>query len=399
VSASRSKLAPFMATVMATGGLGIGLDALTKSTADSKNSVASSGAKVKLLSDTGAAVCLVAEDRPRVCTVAMFLAADEPVTAVNVTLILRDREFEPTVRNANSSGPGVPVMPAGRHAVRLELTAKARWRDLLPANGILTVTTASGGVEYLRPIRMAMGDRSALEPFAIGATASLTFLGTLATGIVLYIKKIKPSHRMGSPSWRASDSWASNVTVGAGLISGLMTLVLSDQTVYMSPTTYRVLTALLSAILALSPVVYGLFRTRTDASTQDVGVADRFSLLQPDTNQFEGFVFFFLAAGWLTLWANTGQLVVFSLLIYELAHMKIITVFTQSLVVVASSFIGLGLLAYGFTSLYRTAKTVSSTAGPAPVAPAPPLAKPGELPTAELVPHGSRRRGGDWSML
>jgi hypothetical protein len=412
MAASGSKLAPFMATVMAVGGLGIGLDALTKSTSDARISLTSSSTKVKVLSDTSNPVCLVAGDRPCVCTFAMFLAADEPVTAVNATLILRDGKFEPTVHNANPSEPVTPIMTAGKHAVRLELTAQKPWRDLLPASGILTATTASGGAEYLRPIKIAMGDRSYWEPIAIGATAALTFLGTLVTGIVLRAKKIAPSHRMGSPSWRAGDSWASNVTVGAGLISSLMTLVISDQTVYMSPTTYRVVTALLSAILALSPVVYSLFRMRTDVSMQDVGVADRISLLQTDTNQFEGFVFFFLAAGWLTLWATTGQLVVLNLLIYELAHLRIITDFTQGLVVGASSLIGFGLLAYGFASLYRTAKTASIAAAPpkpaglaaapAPVGPTAPLALP--LAKAAAVPapnpqHASRRRGGDWSML
>ena len=73
-----------------------------------------------------------------------------------------------------------------------------------------------------------------------------------------------------TPAWKAFDqmgapvrtqSWASNAAIGGGMLTSLLALV-AETTRYLNKTTYVVSPAVFAALVALAPVVYGLFRAR-----------------------------------------------------------------------------------------------------------------------------------------
>jgi hypothetical protein len=90
----------------------------------------------------------------------------------------------------------------------------------------------------------------------------------LAAGLVaiaalsaLWASHTPPWYRMGSPTWEFQQSWGANVTIGTALLGTLLTLtVFPDRVHWMDKNSYTLLQTLLAALIALAPLLYGLFR-------------------------------------------------------------------------------------------------------------------------------------------
>ena len=157
--------------------------------------------------------------------------------------------------------------------------------------------------------------------------------------------KIRLDYRMGAPSWKASESWSSNLTVGAGLVNAVMTLaVATDFTVFMTKPSYGALTMLLGALVVLAPIVYGISRHKVSVSTSPL-----------DPPVFEGAVSVFLVAGALTLWASAGQLLTFSLLIGEVWRAGALSGVVAAVIAVLTLGVLYALLNYGHSSMLEAA--------------------------------------------
>jgi hypothetical protein len=210
--------------------------------------------------------------------------------------------------------------------VKVQLTFPKGWRRDWPpsvASGVLGILSDNNRYEGTpKRLRVLAPSGSRWQTTVVLLPAALSLLVALAAAVYLRRNGIGLLDRMGAPNWRASESWSSNLTVGAGLANGVLALaVISDLTVFMTKPAYGVVTMLLSALVILAPIVYGLFRRARTAqeSTVEPTVATRLQLLQPAAKeQFDGYVVMFLAAAALTLWASGGQLLTFALLIGEL---------------------------------------------------------------------------------
>ena len=172
--------------------------------------------------------------------------------------------------------------------------------------------------------------------------------------------RIGLDYRMGAPSWKASESWSSNLTVGAGLVNGVLALaVVSDFTVFMTKPSYGVLSMLLGAFVLLAPIVYGISRRAVDVvKTDPAPVVTQKNILVPQAqgkDEFEGAVGVFLVAGALTLWASGGQLVTFALLVLELWRFGVLGAPLAAIVAMLVLAVFAALLGHGATSMYEAA--------------------------------------------
>jgi hypothetical protein len=103
---------------------------------------------------------------------------------------------------------------------------------------------------------------------------------------------------MGNATWTFGQSWGANVTIGAGLLGTFLTLLaFPDHPQILDKGSYTLLQALFVAIIALAPLVYGLFRRDVQASRNGMATTDS-----------QGYVIMFLLAGGLVLWGAIGQL-------------------------------------------------------------------------------------------
>jgi hypothetical protein len=163
--------------------------------------------------------------------------------------------------------------------------------------------------------------------------------------------------RIGTPSWRAPDSWSANITVGASFVNALMTAgVSADQMHSMSRTGYSIAVVLFSSLLVLAPVVFGLFRNRGLREQAPVNSLTK----RPIVESGEGYVATFLAAGWLTLWASLGQLATFGLLIYELRQTNGLSEPVARLISVIVAGVMAGISGYAGYGMVTTARLASA---------------------------------------
>jgi hypothetical protein len=240
-------------------------------------------------------------------------------------------------------------------AIKVQLTLPSGWRQSWPpsvASGVLGILSNDRYEGTPKRLRVLAPSGSVWQTRAILGPAALALL--VAIGVAVYLQRAKVGllDRMGAPNWRASESWSSNLTIGAGLTNGVLTLaVISDLTVFMTKPAYGVVTMLLSALVTLAPIVYGLFRKARTAERAEPNVQNRLALLQPAKEQSDGYVVVFLAAGALTLWASGGQLLTFALLIGELWSVAALTTPVAVVIVGLVLVVFVALFVYGGKSM------------------------------------------------
>ena len=132
-------------------------------------------------------------------------------------------------------------------------------------------------------------------PLILAAAAFLYALIMLGIGGHL-------SKPMGAPEWKLAESFLSNVTVGSGLLNGLMALAFFSVAVLADKDTYMLLSALFAALAALAPFFNSFTRSPNP----------KFDPKNPDNApQFIGVVWSFLTASFFTIWGNAAQIALF----------------------------------------------------------------------------------------
>jgi hypothetical protein len=260
---------------------------------------------------------------------------------------------------AGCSGNVIHIDHEPGQAVRVTLELPQGWRNVLwphVASGFIGVVNDAQRFEAApKRLRVLAPSPSYWQWLVVLVPGCLALVEVAAVARRLRAKDITLDHRMGSPSWKASESWSSNLTVGGALVNGVLSLALvSELTVFMTKASYTVLTMLLAAFALLAPLAYGISRRRVVGKEPAASVVTAQNILvpQPDAvDEFEGTVRVFLLAGALTLWASGGQLVTFALLIVEVWRFGALSGPLATIVVALSFFVLAGLLQHGFTSM------------------------------------------------
>ena len=239
-------------------------------------------------------------------------------------------------------------------AVNVTLTLPDDWRHgLMPrvATGLIGLTTNAKPGEFEgtpKRLRILAPAPSRWQGFILLVSAGLALA---AGGLAAIVSSARLRDRMGAPSWSASDSWGTNLTVGAGLVNGVLALAVTDTTAYMTKSSYTALNMVLASLVLLAPIVYGLFRREVEGAGEPVDPNVPASLLNAPAKRFEGYVIVFIVAGFLTLWASLGQLLTFALLIGELRIADVIGNGVAIVVAVLVIVVAIGLLIYGLVTM------------------------------------------------
>jgi hypothetical protein len=155
----------------------------------------------------------------------------------------------------------------------------------------------------------------------------------------------KLTRRMGSPKWDFASSWATNITLGGGLLGGILAFSLfPDYGHFIDKSNYLAASLVFPVLAGLAPQTYNIFRKPADDRTDPTGM------------QLQGFVLSFVIAAALTAWAAIGQSVVTALAIGELYCSGYLDAWLSGPVVVLLILLSLGLAVYVVSTVVLTAK-------------------------------------------
>lgn len=127
--------------------------------------------------------------------------------------------------------------------------------------------------------------------------------------ISLWVLRKKLEKPVGGPQWNFTTSFATNFTIGTGLLTPLIgTNVMTDALHYMTKFHYALLAILFAALLLLAPAVFSFFSTPRQI-TSSAGQTSTVSV---------GSVGLFLATSALMIGAVVGQLITVGLAIAEI---------------------------------------------------------------------------------
>ena len=152
---------------------------------------------------------------------------------------------------------------------------------------------------------------------------------------------------MGMPTWEFSQSWASNISVIGGLVTGSALTFLSDEikTHFLSRTGYAILLFVFPFLSTLAPLIYNLTRDIKTVSTPSGPAAI-----------FEGRAYMFVLASVFTMWGSIGQLVLQALMFHELRQAELLESSLVGFLDWVLGFITLGVLWYGGNTIIKTVK-------------------------------------------
>jgi hypothetical protein len=153
---------------------------------------------------------------------------------------------------------------------------------------------------------------------------------------------------MGSPTWDFSRSWASNLTVvGAFLSTTLALSSLPELTRHISKGGYALLNVIFTLIVAIAPFVFNVIRKPI---LTDVPGADGSTL------QYQGYVFAFLIASGITVWAVSGQMITLIILVDEFSGAGLAPLLTRLLEALIG-ILTLCVMLYAAITIFWTAKS------------------------------------------
>lgn len=104
--------------------------------------------------------------------------------------------------------------------------------------------------------------------------------------------------RIGPASWDFSRSWGSNLTVVGALLGTIISAGVLPERLAVPKATYAALNLLFAALIVLGPFIYNATRRQVDVSRSA-------EVTEP---QFQGYVWSFLLATAITLWAVLGEI-------------------------------------------------------------------------------------------
>ena len=185
------------------------------------------------------------------------------------------------------------------------------------------------------------------------STADVLVLGALVFAIAFVIVRaltmrpigFKLSDRMGPATWDFTDSWASTLTaVGALLGTILGAGVLPEETQRLSNAAFAGLNLLFGVLIVLAAFVYNATRQPTKKNGKE-------------EVQYQGYVWSFLLASAMTLWAVLGELATMFLLLAEIqaeGSMSAPPILVFQSVLAAA---GVVLIVYAWRTIYWTVES------------------------------------------
>lgn len=308
---------------------------------------------------------------PRRCRTTIFIrpGASAPVGGVRLRAVLARADGDDIAVDLSTecasgcSANTVHIVGEPATAVRVTFELPADWRapwSPQVASGLLGIVSDKNRFDGVPKRLRVLAPSPSYWQWAV-----ILVPGVLAIAVaLLVVAELDKAHvqldePMGSPSWRASESWSSNLTVGAGLVNGVLALaVVSELTVFMTKPSYAVLSMLLGAFVLLAPIVYGISRRRVVVNDAGHPAMTARNILVPQASgavEFEGSVTVFLIAGVLTLWASGGQLITFALLTVELWRFGALSGPLATIVALLSLAVFAGLLLHGKRSMLEAA--------------------------------------------
>jgi len=153
---------------------------------------------------------------------------------------------------------------------------------------------------------------------------------------------------MGSASWDFSQSWATNITVAGAILTTLLGFSgLPDYGKFMPKSSYLSLGILFGVLVTLAPSVYNFIRKPVDPPPPDPN-----NLVPATGPSFQGYVFGFLLASFVTLWGVLGQLATIGLLLKELVDSGPLPSVMGSAFNIVIVLVALFLLVYSNVTIY-----------------------------------------------
>lgn len=293
------------------------------------------------------------------CRASVLVRATKPGTAaLRAELGSGTQRVPLTVQVGDTAASTFAAPAAGAFPVQVVLKGQSRLLEFVLREGFIGTGSGIGFDSTPRILRLVPTSPSNWEPRLLLLPGLLALSITFVAGLVA-AAGLKDSgglfSRMGGTTWRASDSWSANITVGASFVNALLAVgVFKDQTHYMSSKTYTLIVVLFNSILALAPVVYSLFTERVRNLPERPLTTAGIPLPQPVVETTEGFVVTYLAAGWLTLWASLGQLFTFGMLDLELMRMGLLTRVSAYTIAVLLGAVVAGLSVYAGVAMAKT---------------------------------------------
>lgn len=177
--------------------------------------------------------------------------------------------------------------------------------------------------------------------------ASLVFWAPLAASglaltlsIVLMRPKQQLVKRMGPPMWDFSASWATNVTLGGGLLVIVLGFTLfPDNGHFLSKGAYMAASVAFPVLAGIAPQAFNIFRKPVPDPSHPTGT------------QLQGYVLAFIVAAALTTWAATGQSALTALAVDELYYAGYLSEFLATPIVWLLVGLCVGLIVYTVTTV------------------------------------------------
>jgi hypothetical protein len=233
----------------------------------------------------------------------------------------------PTPKPAAGQEPTQPLsscrfmIPANQAVLHLPLTVRVNDapRDAYPLNGVVAMWPATAEQKWseAQPRATLVLSNIVLESaptvdWDIVAGSARWALGAAIVGmLVCAVLWGWPFQRMGGATFSFTESWSGALMIGTPLLTAFLTTFTSfpDHAATMSKKSYLLLSLLLSAIIALAPAVFNLWKLPTQVTNADGTVE----------TQNQGLVLFFFIAAFVALTGGLGQLRLLRYVLVDLA--------------------------------------------------------------------------------
>ncbi len=215
------------------------------------------------------------------------------------------------------------TVPANEAVLPLPLTIAVNGvaRDAYPLNGVVAMWPATAEKKWSEaqpratlPLSNIALESAPTVDWAIVAGSARWALGAVGVGLLVCLPLWglgSPFRRMGGATFSFTESWSGALMIGTPLVTAFLTTFTSfpDHAQTMSKKSYLLLSILLSAIIALSPALFNLWKLPTQVTNPDGTVE----------TQNQGLVLFFFLAAFVALTGGLGQLRLLGYVVVDLA--------------------------------------------------------------------------------
>ena len=291
------------------------------------------------------------------------------------------------------------TIPANEAVLHLPLTVRVNdaGRDAYPLNGVVAMWPATADKKWSEPQPRAtlalssipLESAPAVDWSIVAGSARWASGAVLVALVVCVVLWGSPFRRMGGATFSFTESWSGALMIGTPLLTAFLTTFTSfpDQAQTMSKKSYLLLSILLSAVIALAPALFNLWKLPTRLTKDDDTVE----------TQNQGLVLFFFVAAFVALTGGLGQLRLLRYVVVDLAGAAFLsTALSHSLAWTIDALFWLVLI----VSIVSMVTTVAAATAQPDAAPSGQGGRIGQrLQTAANAPAaGSGRRLPTWSL-